>query len=513
MLTDIAHAKTGSGKTLAFVLPVIEKILQKKQGQKTATSVYTLVLVPTKELAEQITKVFTTFTAYCTKHIRVLNLATKASDAVQRALLAECPDIVIATPARACAHLPESSLDLSTLPMLVVDEADLVLSFGHEKDVQTLVLALPANVQSILMSATLRSEVDALKDLFCKDPAVLHLTETQEDNEKINQFVVKCGEDEKFLLIYVIVKLKLIKGKMIIFVADVDRSYRLKLFFEQFGIKSCVLNSELPVNSRLHTVEAFNKNVYDIIIAADENEVVLNERPEKKRKVSKDKEFGVSRGIDFKNVACVLNFDLPISSKSYTHRIGRTGRAGQTGMALSFVIPADRYRLNKHVSVRSTENDEEVLASIVKSQNKKGYEIKDYAFDMAQVDSFRYRMNDALKAVTRVAVREARTRELRNELINSEKLKRHFEENPEDLYHLRHDSELKAVRVQPHLKHVPDYLLPEGGRKAVSKGIGFVGLKGKTNKERKASRKNKGKFKGGTGKRTNPLKSFSAGRK
>ena len=500
---------------MAFILPIIEKILQKKQSQQTTASVHALVLVPTKELAEQITRVFTTFTAYCTKHVRVLNLATKASDIVQRSLLAEHPDIVIATPARTCAHLPEASLDLSALSMLVVDEADLVLSFGHEKDVQTLVLALPDNVQSILMSATLRSEVDALKDLFCKDPIVLYLNETQEDNDKINQFVVKCAEDEKFLLIYVIVKLKLIKGKIIIFVADVDRSYRLKLFFEQFGIKSCVLNSELPVNSRLHTVEAFNKNVYDIIIAADENEIVLNERPEKKRKVAKDKEFGVSRGIDFKNVACVLNFDLPISSKSYTHRIGRTGRAGQTGMALSFVIPADKYRLNKHVTVPSTENDEEVLASIVKSQNKKGYEIKDYVFDMAQVDSFRYRMNDALKAVTRVAVREARTRELRNELINSEKLKRHFEENPEDLYHLRHDSELKAVRIQPHLKHVPDYLLPEGGRKAVNggKGIGFVGLKGRTNKARKASRKNKGKPKGGVGKRTNPLKSFSAKRK
>ena len=455
----------------------------------------------------------TTLSAFSSKYIKVLNLATKVSDVVQRSLLEEKPDIVIATPARACAHLPEGTLNLESLSILVIDEADLVLSFGHENDVQKLALAVPNGIQSILMSATLDVGVDALRDLFCKNPTILELDQTAEDNEKVNQFVVKCSEEDKFLLVYVILKLKLIKGKIIIFVANIDRCYRLKLYFEQFAIRSCVLNSELPVNSRLHTVEAFNKNVYDIIIAADENEIIPNERPSKKRKVSKDKEFGVSRGIDFKNVACVLNFDLPTSSKSYTHRVGRTGRAGKSGMALSFVIPMDEHRKHKHLSIASTEDDEDVLASIVKSQTKKGLEIKDYAFDMTEVDSFRYRMSDAIRAVSRITIREARTRELRQELINSEKLKRHFEENPEDLHHLRHDGELRAARIQPHLKHVPDYLLPEGGKKAMtnSKRIGFVGLKSRTNKDRKAARKNKGKgSKGGASKRADPLKSFSA---
>src|ERR1700710_38727 len=87
----------------------------------------------------------------------------------------------------------------------------------------------------------------------------------------------RCAEDEKFLLAYVIFKLKLIKGKCIIFVGDIDRCYRLKLFLEQFGTKSCILNSELPVNSRIHVVEEFNKNVYDIIIASDEHEVLGDE--------------------------------------------------------------------------------------------------------------------------------------------------------------------------------------------------------------------------------------------
>ena len=367
---------------------------------------------------------------------------------------------------------------------------------------------------------------------------------------------------------YVIFKLKLIKGKCIIFVADIDRCYRLKLFFEQFGIKSCVLNSELPVNSRVHVVEEFNKNVYDIIIASDEHEVldVRQERQAKKprteddgpialhdeedaidgedrpseilengtihddaasdnakpadppkkqrKKAKKSKEYGVSRGIDFQNVACVLNFDLPTSSKSYTHRIGRTARAGKTGMALSFVVPAEHYHKHKPTTLTTAQHDEEVLNKIMRLQQKKGKEVKDYHFDMKQVESFRYRMNDALRAVTRIAIREARTRELRQELLKSEKLKRHFEENPEDLHHLRHDGELRAARIQPHLKHVPEYLMPSNGKKGITgEDIGFVGLRKITdNRIRKARMQNrmKGKGKKPAGRKSDPLKTFNA---
>jgi ATP-dependent RNA helicase DDX56/DBP9 len=418
---------------------------------------------------------------------------------------------------------------------------------------------MPKGVQTILMSATLTTEVDTVKGLFNLDPVLLKLDEKEDDGQGVTQYVVKCAEDEKFLLIYVIFKLKLIKGKCIVFVQDIDRCYRLKLFLEQFGIKSCILNSELPVNSRIHVVEEFNKNVYDIIIASDEYEVIGDEedtpritdadeaqkdtpaqdpsnvavedekmeidgeeateaaKPKKKKakkQAKRDKEYGVSRGIDFKNVACVLNFDLPTTSKSYTHRIGRTGRAGQTGMALSFVVPADQYRKHKPTSVESAKYDEEVLKKIVRHQGKKGHEVLPYLFDMKQVEAFRYRMNDAIRAVTRVSVREARTRELRQELMKSEKLKRHFEENPQDLAHLRHDGELRAARTQSHLKHVPEYLLPAGGEKQLTKDVGFVGINKTTeNRIRKARAANKAKGRGAFGsraKRKDPLKSFRA---
>ncbi len=322
-------------------------------------------------------------------------------------------------------------------------------------------------------------------------------------------------------MVYVIFKLKLIKGKCIIFVGDIDRCYRLKLYLEQFGIKSCVLNSELPVNSRIHVVEEFNKNIYDIIIATDEQEIAgksMNgeqnskgqpngskqtngdptDAPRKRRKKDRrDTEYGVSRGIDFKNVACVLNFDLPTSSTSYTHRIGRTARAGNSGMALSFVIPRDLYRKHKSTSIPSTKNDEAVLEQIIADQREKGKEVTPYQFDMKQVIAFRYRMEDALRAVTGLAVREARAREIRQELLKSEKLKRHFEENPSDLHHLRHDNESRAARIQSHMKHIPDYLLPgmnvDGGLAPVGLGGAGVTLQSLAKRDDSGDASSKGK--------------------
>lgn len=305
-------------------------------------------------------------------------------------------------------------------------------------------------------------------------------------------------------------------------------------------------------------MQEFNKGIYDIIIAADDTEVLgapkpkkskksdgeadaedgkeselsdededeeeqeeqkkKTERPEKKRKLSsKDKDYGISRGIDFQNVACVLNFDLPTTSKSYTHRIGRTGRNGKTGMALSFVVPKDQFGKHKPTSFPTCKHDEAVLAKIIKRQAKLGHEVKPYHFEMKQVDAFRYRMTDALRAVTRLAVQEARAREIRQELIKSEKLKRHFEENPEELRHLRHDGELRAARVQPHLKHVPEYLMPAKGKQGLtSTDVGYVGI-GKTseNRIRKARERNRhrGRAKKPAGGKVDPLKTFNSRRK
>ncbi|KAJ5773828.1 hypothetical protein N7457_008724 [Penicillium paradoxum] len=553
----LARAKTGSGKTAAYVLPILQAILQQKTADPSSKATTALILVPTRELAEQVQKVITSFAIFCGKDIRSINLTQKVSDEVQRSLLADFPDIVVSTPTRVYSNVNNSALSLDKITHLVIDEADLVLSYGYDEEINALSKAIPRGAQTFLMSATLTSEVDTLKDLYCRNPVILKLEEKEEKGAGVSQFIVRCAEDEKFLLTYVIFKLQLIKGKVIIFVADVDRCYRVKLFLEQFGLKSCVLNSELPINSRIHVVEEFNKGVYDIIVAADEQEVMgvakskksrqakeaeeeeskeeeakeemgssedeeavdesekaKKPQTQKRRKMtSKEKDYSIARGIDFQNVACVLNFDLPTTSKSYTHRIGRTGRAGKAGMALSFVVPTEKHGKHRPTSIPSTKHDEAMLAKIIKRQTKLGHEVKPYHFEMSQVDAFRYRMTDALRAVTRLAVQEARGREIRQELIKSEKLKRHFEDNPDELRQLRHDGELRAARVQAHLKHVPDYLMPAKGRKGLSKeNVGYVGFsKSKQNRIRKARDRNRAR--GKSGGKVDPLKTFNRSKK
>lgn len=465
----------------------------------------------------------------------------------------------------------------------MIDEADLVLSYGYEEDFQNIVALIPKGVQTFLASATLTTEVDTLKGLFCRDPVLLDLQEEEkESSNNISQYIVRCGEDEKFLLLFALFKLKLVKGKAIVFVGDVDRCYRVKLFLEQFGIKSCVLNSELPVNCRIHVVEEFNKNVYDIIIASDEHEVMGNDQKSSKSKKRKSqkaeeekeaaedheddvanldgeddepkqapevatekahgeeqetpaepaakkskksrknksasnsttREFGISRGIDFHHVTLVLNFDLPTTPSSYTHRIGRTARAGRTGIALSFVIPAANYHKHKHLTFPTTEHDEVVLAAIERAQAKRNMDIQPYNFDMAKLEGFRYRVASALKAVSPGAIREARIRELRQEMLRSERLKRHLEENPEDAQFLRHDAELRPTKVRPEMRHVPDYLLPNAGGGKDGAGVGFVGFqKQGENRIRAARARNKIRGrKGAQGppkvRKVDPLKSF-----
>ncbi|KAK6341212.1 ATP-dependent DNA/RNA helicase [Orbilia brochopaga] len=538
----LARAKTGSGKTAAYLLPILQRILTAKDAAGTGGSstggdnaTTGLILVPTRELADQVSKVIEGYTAFCGKQIRAVNIARNISDSIQQSLLLDRPDIVVSTPSRAAIHFNTETLDLTPLKYLVIDEADLILSYGHENDMQVLAGALPKGVQTFLMSATLTDDVEVLKELFCRHPFVYRPDQREEngDGGAVSQFYISTGEDTKFLLLYVIFKLKLIKGKSIVFVAGVDRCYRLRLFLEQFGIRACVLNSELPVNSRLHIVEEFNKNVYEIIIATDENEIIGEEEDgddgngaeengegaegtvtkKKKRKQKKhrrrDSEYGVSRGVDFQNVTCVLNFDLPLTAKSYMHRIGRTARAGRSGMALSFYVPADQFGKHRPTSVATAANDEKTLEKIKRQQAKAGSELKPYNFDMKQVEAFRYRMDDALRAVTKVAVQNARMQELRQELLASERLKRHFEENPEDLRHLRHDRETKVVRVQSHMKRVPEYLLAKGQAASVVQNAANGGsVPFKVGGGRRVQRKGKRGVKAGGRKKRDPLKSF-----
>lgn len=156
---------------------------------KKSTSV--LILVPTRELAQQVTKTISTFTAFCFDDVKALNLTEKIPEAVMRARLGDAPDIVVTTPARAVHNISNTALSVEGLAHLVIDEADLVLSYGYNDDLQTIAKAIPQGLQTFLMSATLTTDVTTLKGLFCRDPVVIDLQEKADDAGGVSQYIVK----------------------------------------------------------------------------------------------------------------------------------------------------------------------------------------------------------------------------------------------------------------------------------------------------------------------------------
>ncbi|XP_066449257.1 probable ATP-dependent RNA helicase DDX56 [Eleutherodactylus coqui] len=464
----LARARTGSGKTAAYSIPIIQNLLESKMTVS-EQAVRVLILVPTKELGHQVQQMVRQLTAYCARDIRVADISGQADISAQRPILMEKPDIVVGTPSRVLIHINQKTLCLrESLQALVIDEADLIFSFGFEDDLKTLLCKLPNIYQSYLMSATFNEDVKALKELVLHNPVTLKLEESQlPDSSQLTQYHIQCEEEDKFLLLYTLLKLSLIRGKTLLFVNDVERSYRLKLFLEQFSIPSCVLNSELPVQSRCHIIGQFNKGFYDYIIASDEQALsdssVKGKKQAGKKKVGKaekgqDSEYGVSRGIDFQNVSTVLNFDFPLSVDSYIHRAGRTARANNPGVALTFVA---------HTELSLLKDVEEALGG----GSAEACVLHPYRFRMEEVEGFRYRCRDAMRSVTKQAIKEARLKEIKEELLNSEKLKTYFEDNPRDFNLLRHDRPLHPAIVKPHLKNVPDYLIPSSLRSVANTSL------------------------------------------
>lgn len=324
----LIKGRTGSGKTGAFLIPILHNLLELKKSEQLA-GVRTLILSPSKELCRQTARICKELNFYTSKEITILDLTEEIQ--FMKKYLLEKPDIVISTPSKLIQQIKNLNLNLmDSLRFLVIDEADLMFSFGYKTDMNELLELLPkGDMQTFLASATLNTEIVNLKNLFLSNPIIIKLTEN-ETNEKVIHYHVYAEEEDKFVLLNALFKFKLMPGRSLVFVNSVNRCYKLKIFLEQFGIKSVLLNSELPLTSRCHAIDQFNRGIYDIIIANDEK-CVNNPEETKKSKFKKDKEFNVSRGIDFQNVDNVINFDFPVTKVSYIHRVGRTGRGPHEG--------------------------------------------------------------------------------------------------------------------------------------------------------------------------------------
>ncbi|XP_027934140.1 DEAD-box ATP-dependent RNA helicase 16 [Vigna unguiculata] len=470
----VARAKTGSGKTLAYLLPLLQKLFTVSADRKKLAP-NAIVLVPTRELCQQVYAEVLSLVELCRVKLKVVQLNSNMLANDLRAALAGPPDILISTPACVAKCLSGGILKAASinesLETLVLDEADLLLSYGYENDIKAFTPHVPRSCQCLLMSATSSADVDKLKKLILHNPSVLTLSEMGNNKDEIipknvQQFWISCSASDKLLYILAVLKLGLVQKKVLIFTNTIDMSFRLKLFLEKFGIRSAVLNPELPQNSRLHILEEFNAGLFDYLIATDlsqskeKDEVpkesnAISRKSRKRAKAKLDSEFGVVRGIDFKNVFTVINFEMPQNVEGYVHRIGRTGRAYNSGTSVSLVSPDEMDTLEK---IRSFVGDDE---------NKGTSSIAEFPLlTKNAVESLRYRAEDVAKSVTRIAVRESRAQDLRNEILNSEKLKAHFETNPKDLDLLKHDKVLSKNAPPPHLRDVPDYLLDKQTKEA-----------------------------------------------
>ncbi|KAL6179010.1 hypothetical protein ACLB2K_050526 [Fragaria x ananassa] len=518
----VARAKTGSGKTFAYLLPLLQKLFSDSEEPQKKLAPRAIVLVPTRELSQQVYKEVRSLIELCRVPLKVVQLTSNMPTSDLRTAFAGLPEILVSTPAcvKKCLSdgvLQAKSID-DSLEMLVLDEADLLLSYGYEEDIKALTPHIPKRCQSLLMSATQSDDVEKLKKLILHNSYILTLPEVGDLKDEVipqnvEQSWISCTDRDKLLYILSLLKLELVQKKVLIFTNTIDTSFRIKLFLEKFGIRSAVLNSELPQNSRIHILEEFNAGLFDYLIATDDREtkekedretkkkkdnkqkttVSTNSRKHAKSKPKADSEFGVVRGIDFKNVHTVLNFDMPLSLEGYVHRIGRTGRAYSTGASVSLVSPNE---MNVLEEIKSFLGDDE--------KNDTNKLVPFTLLTKNAVESLRYRAEDVSKSVTKLAVRESRAQDLRNEILNSEKLKAHFEANQKDLDLLKHDKVLSKKPPAPHLRVVPDYLL-DATTKEASKRVKLArAAMGNNNPGRRQGFKKKIK------KDKDPLKSLSA---
>uniref|UniRef100_A0AC34FRQ1 ATP-dependent RNA helicase n=1 Tax=Panagrolaimus sp. ES5 TaxID=591445 RepID=A0AC34FRQ1_9BILA len=462
----LARARTGSGKTAAFLLPIIQNVVQISSSNEEEAGPYAIFIAPTKELASQIFKLLIQLTSPF-PFLQCINFAEMDESNVET-MLGEVVDMIVSTPGRLVNAIATKPILFNNVRHVVLDEADLLLSFGYKDEMEKIKEALPKTYQSIFTSATLNENMDDIKAMLMTGPVVsLKLKEGQlPGSDQLTQYHINCQTDEeRFTILLSLVKLKLIVGKTIVFVSSTDRCYKLSLFLQAFKIQSCILNSQMPANYRCHIVREFNEGRHQFIIASDMNDIAPKESeaapegepPAKKKKKQKkpkkgkrkmDKESGVARGIDFHFVSNVINFDFPTSTDIYIHRVGRTARGFNKGTAISFAIPTEMPLVeNVHEEINEMMGEDKILP---------------YNIRMKDFEGFQLRAREALAACTKTVIREARLGEIKQEILRSKQLEAYFSKNPREKAALENDKKLFKINMHStSIADVPDYIVPK----------------------------------------------------
>ncbi|MBI2605014.1 MAG: DEAD/DEAH box helicase [Deltaproteobacteria bacterium] len=306
----IGCAQTGTGKTAAFGVPMIVNLL--KTPRKNA-----LILVPTRELAIQIDEVLASLTKNLPE-LKVALLIGGMAMGPQIKALWKKPRIIVATPGRLVDHLHRGNVSLSTAEILVLDEADRMLDMGFAPQLNEILRFVPKSRQTLLFSATIPPDIQKLAARYLKDPVRVTIGVVSQPVRKITQSVIQTTAAAKNDAL--MDELNAREGSVLIFARTKRRTDRVARLLAQCGYKASRIHGDRTQRQRTDAIDGFRDGKFRILVATDI----------------------AARGLDISRIAHVINYDLPAVPEDYIHRIGRTGRAGAEGEALSLLTPEDR---------------------------------------------------------------------------------------------------------------------------------------------------------------------------
>jgi ATP-dependent RNA helicase DeaD len=311
----VGLAQTGTGKTAAFALPILSRLdLAQKSPQA-------LVLAPTRELALQVCEAFESYAAHL-RGVHVLPVYGGQAYGVQLSALRRGVHIVVGTPGRIMDHLEKGTLDLTQLKYLVLDEADEMLKMGFAEDVETILADTPKDKQVALFSATMPSSIRRISAQYLNDPEEITVKNKTTTSANTTQRYLMVSYPQKVDALTRILEVENFEA-MIVFVRTKNETETLAEKLRARGYSAAAISGDVAQAQRERTVNQLKAGKLDILVATDV----------------------AARGLDVDRITHVVNFDLPIDTESYVHRIGRTGRAGRSGDAISFVTPRVRRML------------------------------------------------------------------------------------------------------------------------------------------------------------------------
>jgi ATP-dependent RNA helicase RhlE len=309
----LGAAQTGTGKTAGFTLPLLQR-LSAKPG--TGRAPRCLILTPTRELAAQVEESVTAYGKYLKLRSTVIFGGVGINPQV--AELRRGVDIIVATPGRLLDHVSQKTVDLSGIEILVLDEADRMLDMGFIRDIKRILAVLPRQRQNLLFSATFSNEIRSLAREFLNDPATVEVARRNTPAELVSQVVHPVDKDRKRALLSHLIK-EHNWFQVLVFTKTKHGANRLAELLERDGIESAAIHGNKSQGARTRALAQFKDSSLRVLVATDI----------------------AARGLDIEMLPHVVNFDLPNVSEDYVHRIGRTGRAGATGEAISLVCAED----------------------------------------------------------------------------------------------------------------------------------------------------------------------------